>query len=117
MDTTIDKDLDTTVDILDATESDDSTDRTIDDTIDDVTDAIDDVKYGDSDDEDGTIEHMEGIEPEEVEIQAESEEDAAEIELMNEDDETDDDPDIATNDTVAYAADLEDQDIDVEEED
>ena len=107
MDNAIDKDLDTTIDILDATESDDASDRTVDEVIDDVSDAINDVKYGDSDDEDDAIERAEGIEPEEVEIEAEDEHDAAEIELMNED--MDRDPDVADDGVIEMAADLEDE--------
>lgn len=113
----IDKDLNTTIDIIDATESDDTADRTVDDTIDDVVDAIDDVKYGDSDDEDESIEHMEGIEPEEVEVAADSEKDAAEIELMNEDDDSENDPDVADDEVIDYVADAMEENIKVEEED
>ena len=58
---------------------------------------------------------MEGIEVEEVEISAESEEDAAEIELMNED--MDGDPDVADDEVVECVADAMDEKIDVEEED
>ena len=61
----------------------------------------------DSDDDDDAIERAEGIEPEEVEIEAEDEHDAAEIELMNED--MDNDPDVADEGVIEMAADLEDE--------
>ena len=114
MDNTIDKDLDMTIDILDAAESDDASDFTVDEAIDDVSDAINDVKYGDSDEDDDAIECMEGIALEDIEVEAEDEHDAAEIELMNED--MDNDPDVADDDIIELAAELEDEEeVEMEE--
>lgn len=113
MENSIDRDLDTTIDIIDATKSDNGSDYAINDEIDNVTDAINDVKYGDSDDE--TIENLEGIEPEKIEIEVANDNEAAEIELLSEDD-CDTTPSVEESELITMAADIEDENDDDETE-
>ena len=62
----------------------------LDNTIDEVVDAIDDVDFDENHEDGEDIDTVEGLEDEEIELQVETEDDAAELELITDMESTDD---------------------------
>lgn len=69
--------------VIDIVKSGSADDHVVDGVIDTVTDAISDVELDDTHNDGDDIDAVEGLEPQEIDIYADDENDAAEIELMN----------------------------------
>lgn len=86
----LDRDATAVIDIVKVSSAED---HVVDNVIDTVTDAISDVELDDTHNDGDDIDAVEGLEPQEIDIYADDENDAAEIELMNDAGTEDDDED------------------------